>query len=413
MFNLKVLEMSNPKLKHLILVFLLALSIRLLYNALTPSRPLTVDDSTQWIQTANRFSEGKGFLTETEGLDPKRAPIYPLFISMITSLFGPNLDLVKIAQSILGSLNCILIYYLSSHTLGTTIALWSSLICTLYPPFIVYSGILMSETLFTFLLLFFLLLFTKLLLKPYLKIFIGAGLFLGIANLCRGTLLLFPVFLLLLPLLIKDQRKWWLKYILLIAINFSIIFPWTWRNYKVYGGFMPVASGGSELLWFGTLPWTEQRLFGNAPSFQKLNLINNPIKNEQLYFKNALNNIILDPTSYFFLTIKKFIFFWFKPVGQKLTHNKFPIIGQLLFYGHALFIFLTIAGIFYSRQFWKNLLPIYLIIIYFSLLHTILAPEPRYRLPIEPLMILFTVQALYSMIQLYPKKFATTRVGLT
>lgn len=173
--------------------------------------------------------------------------------------------------------------------------------------------------------------------------------------------------------------------------SFILLVPWTYRNYKVYNSFLPVATGSAEMLWFGTLPWEEQRLFGNAPSFEKFREIKDPIFLEKLFRKEARENILNHPFRYLKLCLKKASFFIFYPVGKNLVERRFPFLGNLIYLCHIALIFLAMMGIYYSSSLWKMLLPIYAILAYFLFVHTLLAPEPRYRLPIEPYLLIFAV----------------------
>lgn len=378
--------------RDILTVFVLALLVRSAYIALVPPRSMQLDDSRQWNNTALHFLKGEGFLTHTEDLDPKRPPVYPLFLAANYLIFGSeNFFAAKISQAFVNAFTCLLIYGIAVLLFGERVAFWSGIATALYPPLIVYSEILQSETVYTFLLMLFLFLWLYSYQNHKWPLFIFAGIVLGLLNLCRGTMLFFTFWILAASLLLRAERKNFWNYSVLIFVSFAVIAPWTWRNYKLYGGFMPIAAGGSEMVWFGTLPWEEQRLFGLAPSLQGFTKIKDPIQAERSFSRAALANIVANPLSYARLCLKKFTFFWFQPVGQKLTQKRFPLLGKLLFVAHMLLIITSIFGVIKIRVLWRKFLPLYLIFIYFSLVHTILAPEPRYRLPIEPYLILFSV----------------------
>lgn len=52
-------------------------------------------------------------------------------------------------------------------------------------------------------------------------------------------------------------------------------------------------------------------------------------------------------------------------------------------------IVLSFFGILQFRRGWREQTVVYLLILYFIGLHSVLAPEPRYRLPLEPFLILY------------------------
>lgn len=333
-------------------IFFLALFVRCAYILCAPSRSMELDDSKAWNTVAMRFYRGTGVTEHTYELDPIRPPIYPFFMALTYSVFGEqSFTAVKLAQAVIGSLTCVIFGYWASSWL-------LALILALYPPLIIYCAILQSETLYTFLLSIFLL--------------SGGGIALGVLNLCRANLILYPFCL--MPL----GRKW----VKVALVSFAIVAPWTYRNYRVYGTFMPVSAGGPQMFWMGTLPWNEQRLWGNSEAFKA---------HTGSYIESAITNVRNDITGYIKLCGKKFIFFWFQPVGQELLERSRPLLGKLLYIPHALMILLAWFGIYRSWN-WKKYAPVYLLIFYFGLIHTILAPQPRYRLPIEPLLLMFVTK---------------------
>jgi 4-amino-4-deoxy-L-arabinose transferase-like glycosyltransferase len=140
----------------LALIFLAAFAVRAGFILFAPPRSMAIDDSAQWNRTALRYLSGTGFLENAADLDPKRPPVYPLFLAGTYAVFGAeNFTAVKIAQALLGAFICVLIYGLAFLLSGPRTALGSAAACAVYPPLVIYTGILQSETLFTVLLLLF------------------------------------------------------------------------------------------------------------------------------------------------------------------------------------------------------------------------------------------------------------------
>jgi 4-amino-4-deoxy-L-arabinose transferase-like glycosyltransferase len=356
---------------------------------------MALDDAFQWNNTALHFLHGKGFLTNTENLDPKRPPIYPLFMAANYWLFGEqNFTSVKISQAILGSVTCLGILAIGSLLFNPVIGFWTGIVCAVYPPLIVYSEILQSETLFIFLLTVFLWIWILAERKNQWLFYMLAGFLLGLCNLCRGSTLFFPLFILGFAFWIPRIRIQWSKYLALIAISFAVIAPWTWRNYKVYNMFLPIVYGGPEQLWYGTLPLRAQREIGDSEEFKQLQVPPTVKEAEKFYTDMAVQNVLKDPLGYAWLSIKKFIFFWYKPVGHELIDQKSVLLGWLAMGLHFALIFLFVNGIILTRFKKEELFPLYLTVSYIMMLHTLLLPMPRYRLPIEPLMTLFAIAGL-------------------
>jgi hypothetical protein len=228
---------------------------------------------------------------------------------------------------------------------------------------------------------------------------------LGLHNLCRGTLLFFPFLALAAAAVIKEERKKFAKILILVLVSFSVIAPWSWRNFKVYSQFVPVAFGGAEHFWFGTLPIKEQKQSGNAAAYRALELPKDPIESERKLKELALENIRKDPLSYICLTAQKFFYFWFEPVGYKLISQRSKLLGVIDLAAHFALVALFIVGLIFTRGQGAKLLPIYLLILYYMALHIVLNPMPRYRLPIEPFVVLFAADAVQRLLsQVRPSK---------
>ncbi len=393
--------------KKLWIIFGTALALRLLYIFALPPRPMNWDDSTQWNKTAIRFLDGAGFLTQTEDLDPKRPPVYPLFLAGIYSVAGrENYTAVKVTQAAIASLTCLIWMLAARFIFSEWLAFRLGLFLALYPPLIVYSEVLQSETVF---ILMFAAFFWSWFRgnrsvsggesgkgsepQQSWKYFAACGLLLGLMNLCKGSTFLFPFWLVFL-MVIPTERIKWKQYIVMAALSFMVIAPWMWRNHKVYGGWIPTAAGGPEQFWSGTLPWAEQRLFGNSNLFREFDPVVNVLERERSFRESAVANIKADPGAYARLTVRKFFFWWFQPVGQNIAERKGYIFGIAFYAWQVFLICFFLWGVFKTRVRWKELLPFYLMIAYLMCLHVAMAPEPRYRLPIEPILILLMLAGL-------------------
>ena len=383
--------------KNFFFIFVLALVVRISYIALVPPRPLNLDDSFQWNNTALHFLHGNGFLTQTENLDPKRPPFYPLFLTANYALFGEeNFKAVKISQAIFGSLTCVGIYEAASLLISPPAALGAGILAALYPPLIVYCEILQSETLFTFLLIFFVLFWILAIQRTRWIYFLSAGFFLGLLNLCRGTLVFFPFFMLAIPIFFEQERKKWRRYLALIAVSFFVLSPWTWRNFKVYDAFIPSAGGGPESFWAGTLPIDRQQHYGDFPEFKNLNFPPTVKGVESLFTAEAVSNIKKNPKAYGIITFQKLCFFIAKPIGQELVSKRSHFWAQALTAFHFMILILLVKGVVLLRLKKIEFSILYCVIIYFALLHILTNPMPRYRLPIEALFLIFASAALFS-----------------
>ena len=137
--------------KHITLIFLLALIIRLVYVWGIDAPP--VKDAAEYCEYAQSMIDGKGF--QARGFKAFRMPLYPVLIAS----FNANPKMVRFYQAIIGALSCVLGYLIALKLFGERTALICGLMFCFYKAFIVYTSVLLTETLFMFLALFSVLLF--------------------------------------------------------------------------------------------------------------------------------------------------------------------------------------------------------------------------------------------------------------
>ena len=120
--------------------------------------------------------------------------------------------------------------------------------------------------------------------------------------------------------------------------------------------------------------------------------------------REALNFIKNSPFQFLKLYTKKFINFWRfypKTISQnKFTSQKNTIIS-LMFYG--LVIPLAFIGMAASLKQWRNIFILYAAIFSFAIGYSFFGTTIRYRLPVEPYIIIFTAiggLTIYNLIYL-------------
>src|SRR5262249_22493792 len=122
-----------------------------------------------------------------------RPPLYPGFVAAIYAVCGlENHQAVRLIQAVLSLLTVYLAYKLgalaASHRAGLVLAAC----CCFYPSFLGFNNLLLTETLFTFLLCAFCLTFATAVLRQSLGCLALAGFVLGLAALTRSVVWLLP-----------------------------------------------------------------------------------------------------------------------------------------------------------------------------------------------------------------------------
>ena len=383
---------------RVIILILLAFTLRISFLIVAPARPLTWDDTISWDSVAWNLLNKRGF-TEIDGTPTHvRPPVYPIFLALVYKFFGRNYTIVHLIQTIISSLIIVLIYLLSNKFFNDIrIAFFSAMICAIWPAFIVYTGIIGTETLYSFIFILFLYFLYIAHTKLDIKYYILSGIVLGITNLTRSTIVFYPLFLIVIEYLIKKDVKKIKNILLMFVLSMLIVLPWTIRNYKVFGRFLLINTSAGELFWAGTYgPWDGYIKHNRDEYFHSLFNLRNPVDNERKMFREGVKNIINNPGIFLKLTIKKFFRLWFKPVGQELVEKKYKILGKVMYLVQTIIFVTFLYG--FIKAYSEKMIPILAMFIYFAVMHNLITPLPRYRIPIEWVMLIFSS---YGVLEIY------------
>jgi len=191
------------------------------------------------------LSQGKGYVNALGELTVYRPPIYPIFLGSIYYIAGHNLILVRLVQTILGEGICVLVYLIATVIFDGMIANLSGYFCCFYPPLIVFTSEILTETLFTLLLLLGIFLIVSQ--NNYLNLIISGFIF-GLALLTKPFLIFFFPFL--FYWIFSNKRYDSLKSLaVLFAGVLLTLTPWTLKNFYRLESFVPFANVGGLTLY--------------------------------------------------------------------------------------------------------------------------------------------------------------------
>lgn len=393
--------MKNDNIIYVI-IFLLSLIVRISFIFLSdyPKKALEFYDAPSWNGVALNLLDKKGFLEPSGEPTSVRPPVYPLFLATIYSIFGVNYKVVYIIQSVLSSLTNVILFLLF-RKINYKVALISSFISIFWPPFVVYSSIICSETLYTFLLLLFILLLLK---SNTYKSFVALGVLLGAINLTRSTITFYTIFLIFYYIILKIDYKKILKIILMTVVSFVVVFPWTLRNWYAFNRFLLINTAAGELFWSGTyMEWDGICKHNRDENFfKRFGNIKNPVDRDRELFKEGIRNILKNPRGFLVLSVKKFFRFWFMPIGYEILKTQYLILAKLFLVIYCVLVLLCWVFLI-SIVKDEFLSPIFVLIIYFTVMHNLLAPIPRYRFPIEHVILSFAVSGFFNVIEFIKK----------
>jgi len=220
-------------------IFALALVLRLVFILSITAAPLETDardyDTLGW-----QLSQGQGYMNSDGEPTAYRPPVYPVVIGLIYFVAGHDPVWVRWVQAFIGAWTCVLVYLLTRIVFkhGTL----AGLVAAMYPPLIVGTAEILTETLFAFLLLAVVYLVVS---KNGKWWRITSGVTLGLALLTR------PMAVFFLPFL-----GYWMfangarKDLAFVALGFVLVMtPWTARNYARLDAFVPFANVGGLTLY--------------------------------------------------------------------------------------------------------------------------------------------------------------------
>jgi hypothetical protein len=218
-------------------------------------------ESEWYFEQANNLKNGLGYIRNGE--PSAMWPVgYPLFLSLIYRITPPTAMAAKLANVILLTLDVVLIFgfawlIVPKHPQALILAA----IVTFYPTHIMASSLLATESLYSVLVHLLLLVILIATYRSSVLWWIIAAALAGVITMVRtegGVLLLLVMMCYIATLYTRDKRFRKLQSIwgvaLMVTIFCAIIAPWTIRNWRQIGLFIPVSSTGCMNIWIGNGP---------------------------------------------------------------------------------------------------------------------------------------------------------------
>lgn len=239
------------------LIYFVALLMRLVYigTISSPELHAFIEDSSHYWNGAVAWLEsgffsyriGNTYVPETE-----RMPLYHLFLIPFRGLFGDNVLPVMVAQGFVDAGSCVLIASLGAMA-RRRIGLAAGLFAAFAPNLIIHASLILGDSLFLFFISAVLLSAARYLKKPSLMDAACAGLFCGLAIATRSVALFLPLALAISAPLISyrttgNWRKGGGAAIIILVIAAIPIAPILVRNVTTYDTFQLTSQGGRHFL---------------------------------------------------------------------------------------------------------------------------------------------------------------------
>jgi hypothetical protein len=375
----------------LIAILVTAFALRVLAAAIVPDQSVLLGDAVAYREV------GKSLWATGQMNALYFMPLYPALVAV----FGPGWPqlLIDIALS---TVLVWLIYELTDAIFASKrAAILAGAVAAVYPYFIFYSIVGLTETLFMVLLL-------AAYLCWYRNAYIAASVFSVLGILTRPVLdPLAPLLLLYFAIAIRGLSfKAAAKYLAIYAGIYCVLMaPWWLHNYKAYQTFVRLNLGSGVAL-----------LSGNSPSNQTGGIDNNleatmapfgeiadPVARDKAMQRAALNYIKEDPGRFLIQAAKRFQRFW-SPWPQTEEYSR-PLYKLISFCSFIPVLLLALVFVvLYGRTYFLRIAPLLLFIVYLSSLHLVFPASLRYRLPVEPFLIILAAAGAVHLVDRWSQK---------
>ena len=386
---------------------------------------------------AQNLLQGQGYTYDFYGLRtarPLQSFMPPLFIWLLYACLRlstqPALALT-VVQAILSSFTAVAIFLLAVQLSSRwAVALLSGLAAACYPVMVLMVTMPISLTLHLVLLAWALVLTMLLARKPAGVLALATGTLWGLLVLGRpATLAFLPLVMLWL---------WWnhcswhdllkLSALLLVAV-IVVLLPWTVRNYRIHDRLVLVSTNSGATFWNGNNPFSTgtghlvytakfDEYLGHAhdpsqPSVVQLQPY--PLPSNLQAEVETLSEIELDrrqlqaglafireqPKAWLTLMAQKTIgFLWFRRNIGALYDAAWTTYYRPVYIA---LVILLLVGLVVSARDWRRYSLLYLLFIFYTVIHVAYNVQTRYRWEIEPFFLIF---AALGMVAVYDWIFA-------
>jgi len=228
-------------------LFALALALRVAWVLTVDRHGFPVNDTLFYDRTASSLADGDGF--SWFGAPTSRwPPVYPGLLAASYWLFGATPTTGELVNACVGAAAVPLVYLCALRMFGRREAIAAGSLLAVFPGQVFLADVLLAETLYTTLLLAVL---TLCLWLPRERWWVAAavGLTIGVAAETRAE----GLFLVILPLAIWWRPSWRQVAVLLAGVAI-VVGAWTARNAVEMDAFVPISTNGSQTLWSGHNP---------------------------------------------------------------------------------------------------------------------------------------------------------------
>ena len=233
--------------------FLLALAVRVAFNVVFVVHSYQPrGDAFDYVTIAQNLLDGKGYAALFPGLvtrlTARRPPLFPLSLAACFAIFGRGMVAPLLMLSVLGAVTCALMVHLTRRLFGEREALLAGLLAAVWPGMWINNTTLMSETLYVLLLVSLVRLADRARRVCTVTGVLPLGVLAGLMTLTRPEGILFVALLAFWLAVIWPGEDRWRAVAAALAMAALIIAPWVVRNWLRFGAFIPSATSIGQVL---------------------------------------------------------------------------------------------------------------------------------------------------------------------
>jgi dolichyl-phosphate-mannose-protein mannosyltransferase len=362
-------------------------------------------------RVAESIASGRGFSSPlplvTTGPTAYLCPIYPYLLAGIFKIWGIYSFR---SQVIAQALNCLFatlaifpIFAIAKRTFGFNEAVFASWLWVVLPNAWHLPIAYVWDTTLTA--LWFTLVFWATLAlrgKSGLARWAGCGAFWAVGALINATILsaLPFLFLWLIWRAHKESTPWFRPVLAAALVFIAGVAPWTIRNYRTFGKFIPTRSPFGLVLWIGNNPSeADENSFSMHPIWNPVEAEKFKQMGEIAYAsakkREALAFMRSHPAATVERTAKRIPAYWFQ-VSDRPYDNLFadpPYIKALFLFNAVYVLFCWLGALLAWRRGKPYAVPYLVVLLIFPLVYYVTDVLVRYRFPIDPIL---TILAVYG-----------------
>ncbi|HEU4366287.1 MAG TPA: glycosyltransferase family 39 protein [Candidatus Krumholzibacteria bacterium] len=400
-----------------------ALALRLLFyflnRKLNPTFSFPVMDSLYHHEWALDLVAGG-----TSGTDAFfRGPLYPYFLSLLYRMSDSSIAFAVLVQHLIGALTAGLIYLTARELFSRSVSLVAGLTTALYWVLVYMEGDLLLETTFIFLNTLAMFLLLQGVRRHSLARLAAGGFALGLATITRPSIMVFfpavPIAIYLAGRARPAAARGWIVQTFVVAAACALpILPVMVRNYTVAKAIVPVGASGGVNFYIGNNPasdgstaivpgtradwwggYNDAIALAERARGRKLTLS----EVSDYYFERGFEYLRTQPGEAWRHMGRKFMMFW--GAGERANDKYIYFFWHLAGMKHVplpgfwLVAPLAILGgvLLWRRR--NELAMFYLFVIVYSLGVVAFFVNARFRLPIVPVLTLFSAYACVHLVR--------------